>query len=199
MTDPIHTALRAPVPQAAAASRRLAERIAAEGRADFYYATVASPLGDLLLIASRRGLARLRYPDGDSDSALEELAVRRSPRIIESAAATDPWRREIDEYFAGTRRRFEAPLDWQEITGFRRRVLRATVAVPYGEASDYKSIAGAAGSPAGARAAGNALGANPLPIVIPCHRVLHRDGGLGGYTGGLDRKRVLLALEGAVR
>jgi methylated-DNA-[protein]-cysteine S-methyltransferase len=200
MTNQITDALRAPVPEAMVAAERFAERAASEGRADLCYATLSSPVGELLLVASRRGLAGLHFVDGGSDGVLEGLAARRSPRIIESARAVDPWRRELEEYFAGSRRRFEAPIDWQELSGFRRAVLRATVAVPYGEAATYKTIATRAGSPAGARAAGNALGSNPIAIVIPCHRVLHTGGGLGGYTGGLERKRVLLALEGtAVR
>jgi methylated-DNA-[protein]-cysteine S-methyltransferase len=195
----IETALRAPVPQAAAASRRLSERAAREGLADLCYAVVVgSPLGDLLLVSSRRGLAMVHYVDGgaDVDGALDRLAARRSPRIVESAIANDPWRRELDEYFAGARRRFDAPLDWGDIDGFRRRVLRAAAAVPYGRAVNYKEIATSAGSPSGARAAGNALGSNPLAIVIPCHRVLPVSGRLGGYTGGVERKRLLLALEG---
>jgi methylated-DNA-[protein]-cysteine S-methyltransferase len=137
----------------------------------------------------------LHYAGDDVDAVLEDLAAARSPRIVRSAGATDPWRRELEQYFAGRRRTFEAPLDWKEITGFRRRVLRATAAVGYGDSASYKTIASAAGSPRGARAAGNALGSNPLPIVIPCHRVLHAGGGLGGYTGGLERKQMLLALE----
>ncbi len=196
--DQITTAFRRPVPQAVDAAARLSARVVREGRAELYYATIGSPVGELLVVASRRGLTRLHFCDGalDLDRTLEDLAQRRSPRIIESAAATDPWRRELDEYFAGARRQFEEPLDWQEITGFRRRVLRAAAAVPYGESRSYRTIAAAAGSPSGARAAGNALGANPIAIVIPCHRVLHAGGGLGGYTGGLERKEILLALEG---
>jgi methylated-DNA-[protein]-cysteine S-methyltransferase len=189
--------LRAPAPQAAAAARRFADEAAADGgQAQLVYATLDSPLGELLLVRSRRGLANLHYLDGDIDVQLDEIAARRSPKIVRSAAPLDAWRRELDEYFAGRRRDFEAPLDWSELAGFRRRVLRATAAVPYGEATTYKAVAAAAGSPAAARAAGNALGSNPLPIVIPCHRVKHVGGGLGGYTGGLDRKRLLLTIEG---
>jgi methylated-DNA-[protein]-cysteine S-methyltransferase len=106
-------------------------------------------------------------------------------------------RRELDEYFAGRRRRFEVTLDWSLITPFARRVLRMTAAIPYGGHLSYAEVAAEAGSPRGARAAGNALGSNPIPIVIPCHRVLHSGGGLGGYGGGLERKRYLLELEGA--
>jgi methylated-DNA-[protein]-cysteine S-methyltransferase len=196
--DPIEVALRAPAPEAAVAARRFADR-AAERGADLFYAVEPSPLGELLLVAGRRGLVALHYPPVDRDGTLTALAERRSPRIVESAAALDPWRRELGEYFDGSRRRFQAPIDWQDIEGFRRRVLEATVAIPYGAWESYKTVAGKAGSPAAARAAGNALGSNPLPIVIPCHRVRHAAGGLGGYTGGLERKELLLALESGER
>lgn len=192
--DQIETTLRSPVPQAKLAARRVADRAAQRG-ADLFYSSEASPLGDLLLVASRRGLIVLHYSPTDRDATLVELAERRSPRIVESAAALEPWRRELAEYFEGTRRNFDAPLDWGDITGFRRRVLRAATAIPYGESTSYKALAAEAGSPAAARAAGNALGSNPLPIVIPCHRVRHAGGGLGGYTGGINRKQLLLAIE----
>jgi methylated-DNA-[protein]-cysteine S-methyltransferase len=116
--------------------------------------------------------------------------------MLSAPAKLDEPRRELDEYFRGARRQFELRLDWRLMTSFTRRVLRATAAIPYGGVSTYKAVATDAGSPRGSRAAGNALGSNPIPIVIPCHRVLHSDGGLGGYTGGLDRKRELLAIEG---
>ena len=112
------------------------------------------------------------------------------------AAALDPWRRELDEYFSGKRQRFEAPLDWEQMPPFQRMVLQATAAIPYGATSTYTGVALAAGSPRGQRAAGNALGANPLAIIVPCHRVLRSGGGFGGYTGGLERKHYLLELEG---
>ncbi|HEX2703433.1 MAG TPA: methylated-DNA--[protein]-cysteine S-methyltransferase [Solirubrobacteraceae bacterium] len=193
-TDPIETALRSPASEAKSAARRFADRAAQRG-ADLFYAQEASPLGELLLVAGRRGLIVLRYTPTDVDATLVELAERRSPRIVESPAALDPWRRELSEYFDGARRRFEAPIDWQDLAGFRRRVLAATAAIPYGELESYKTVATKAGSPKAARAAGNALGSNPLAIVIPCHRVRHASGGLGGYTGGLERKRRLLAIE----
>jgi methylated-DNA-[protein]-cysteine S-methyltransferase len=104
-------------------------------------------------------------------------------------------RRQLDEYFGGQRTRFELPLDWRLTRGFARRVLHATAQIPYGSISSYGRVATAAGSPRGSRAAGNALGSNPLPIVVPCHRVLHSGGGLGGYTGGVERKRALLGVE----
>jgi methylated-DNA-[protein]-cysteine S-methyltransferase len=196
--DAMKAALGGGDEHAAAAARRFAERAAADWQADLAYATVASPLGALLLVASQSGLVVLHYTDAaaDVDATLESLAASRSPRIVESEAALDPWRRELDEYFAGSRRRFDAPLDLRDLSGFRRRVLTSTARIPYGGSLSYSQVASAAGSPRAARAAGNALGSNPLPIVIPCHRVRHAGGGLGGYTGGLDRKRTLLAIEG---
>jgi methylated-DNA-[protein]-cysteine S-methyltransferase len=195
-TDPLDALLGEHHPQAQAAARRFAQLAASSWQADLAYTTLASPIGALLLIASRSGLAVLHYADGGIDARLAEIARARSPRIVESAAALDPWRRELDEYFAGRRRSFQAPLDLAELTGFRRRILLETAKIPYGSALSYKEVARAAGSPGAARAAGNALGSNPLAIVIPCHRVRHSGGGLGGYTGGLERKRALLAIEG---
>jgi methylated-DNA-[protein]-cysteine S-methyltransferase len=137
---------------------------------------------------------RVAYVDFEGeDAVLEALARRISPRVI--AAPLDEPRRELDQYLAGRRRGFEVPLDWQLVRGFSRRVLEATARVPYGSVSTYKQVAAEAGNERASRAAGNALGSNPLPIVVPCHRILHSTGGLGGYTGGLDRKRALLGLE----
>jgi methylated-DNA-[protein]-cysteine S-methyltransferase len=175
----------------------LAERAAAAGLLDVAYATLDSPVGELLLAATPRGLVRIAYLGGDEDLVLEDLSARVSPRVLAAPAKLDEPRRELDEYFAGARHRFELPLDLTLTRGFGRRVLAATACIPYGSVSSYKQIAAAAGSPRGSRAAGNALGANPLPIVVPCHRVLHSGGGIGGYTGGVERKRLLLAVEGA--
>ncbi len=183
----------------AAAAGRLSARIAAEGLADVSYAPVDSPFGTLLAATTRRGLVRLAFPEEDVDAVLERLARRISPRIVESSAPLAPTRRELEEYFNGTRRDFELALDWALIGSFGRRVLRATAAIPYGGVLSYAEVAAEAGSPRGSRAAGNALGSNPIPIVIPCHRVLRSGGALGGYGGGLDRKRYLLELEGALQ
>ncbi len=163
---------------------------------DVAYATLDSPVGTLLLAVTARGLVRIAYlgPE-DEQSVLEELAMAVSPRVLAASRKLDSQRRELDEYFAGNRRRFEFPLDWRLTRGFGRLVLQATARIPYGIVSTYKQVATQAGSPRGSRAAGNALGANPLPIVVPCHRVVHADGGLGGYTGGVERKKVLLAVE----
>jgi methylated-DNA-[protein]-cysteine S-methyltransferase len=182
---------------AIAAARRAAERAGAGGEADVAYAIEPSPLGDLLVAMTPRGLVSVYYEDaGERDALLDRLAGRLSPRIVEAPARIDPVRRELDEYFAGTRTKFEVPLDWSLTEGFTRRVLKATARIPYGGASTYREMAGRAGSERAARAAGNALGANPIPIVVPCHRVLRAGGALGGYGGGVARKRFLLDLEG---
>jgi len=173
-------------------------RADAAGLLDVAYALHDSPLGTLLLAGTQRGLARIAYLDGDETPVLEELAERISPRVLAAPARLDRPRYELDEFFAGAREHFELPLDWgMTVPGFGRRVLLATARIPFGTTSSYKQVAAGAGSPRAFRAAGTALGHNPLPIVVPCHRVLHAGGGLGGYTGGLDRKRTLLALEAA--
>jgi methylated-DNA-[protein]-cysteine S-methyltransferase len=170
----------------------------AAGLLDVAYTTEDTPVGRLLLAATPRGLVRLAYVDCgvEEDVVLEHLARDVSPRILSSPGSLDEPRRELDEYFSGGRRQFNVRLDWQLVRGFGRRVLEATSRVPFGAVTTYKQVATDAGSPRAARAAGNALGANPLPIIVPCHRVLHAAGGLGGYTGGLDRKRFLLGIEG---
>ena len=175
----------------------LGSAAAAAGLLDVAYATLDSPAGSLLLAATPRGLVRLAYLDEgqELDAVLEQLARRVSPRILTAPRRLDEPRRELDQYFAGARRRFDFDLDWQLTRGFGRRVLEATARIPFGSVSTYKQVATQAGSPRGSRAAGNALGANPIPIVVPCHRVLHTTGGLGGYTGGLGRKRLLLDIE----
>jgi methylated-DNA-[protein]-cysteine S-methyltransferase len=173
----------------------LSEAATGAGLLDVAYATLDSPVGVLLLAATPRGLVRISYLDGGLEAALDQLAAHISPRVLAAPRALDPARRELDEYFAGARRNFDLALDWQLTVGFGRRVLQATATIPFGAVSSYGRVAAAAGSPRGARAAGNALGANPLPIVVPCHRILHAGGGLGGYTGGVERKRVLLDIE----
>jgi len=190
------TLTRPPLDQDAAA--RAAARFAADAPADVSYAVLDSPIGTLVAASTPRGLARLAYEDdnGGLDAILEALADRLSPRILEAPARLDPVRRELDEYFAGRREHFDLALDWALVAPFGRRVLRATAAIAFGQVSTYAQVAARAGSPKGSRAAGNALGANPMPIVIPCHRVLRSGGGLGGYTGGLHRKQALLAIEG---
>jgi methylated-DNA-[protein]-cysteine S-methyltransferase len=184
---------------ATAAAQKLSGRIAAEGLADVSYGSLDSPFGKLTAAVTEQGLVRLTFPEESLDAALERLAARISPRIVEAhGAALDPIRRELDEYFAGRRQRFELPLDWTLVGSFGQRVLRAATAIPYGSVLSYTQVAAEAGSSRGSRAAGNALGSNPIPIVVPCHRVLRSGGALGGYAGGLERKRFLLELEGGL-
>jgi methylated-DNA-[protein]-cysteine S-methyltransferase len=185
-------------PDVAAALRRATERAQAEGLVDVAFAQVDSPLGRLVAARTERGLVRLAYEEfnGGLDAVLDRLAARVSPRIVEAPGRLDDVRRELDEYFAGRRRDFGVPVDWALTTGFTRRVLQATSAIPFGAVSTYRDVAAGAGSPKATRAAGNALSANPIPIVVPCHRVLRTGGALGGYTGGLEKKETLLRLEG---
>jgi methylated-DNA-[protein]-cysteine S-methyltransferase len=178
-------------------SPSLAERAAEEGLLDVAYSSVDSPLGRLVVAATPKGLVRVSYTEfRGEDDVLEDLARRVSPRVLEAPAKLDPVRRELDEYFDGRREDFDIPIDWSYLAGFTREVLRATASIPFGDVSTYAGVAEAAGSPRAVRAAGNALGANPMPVVVPCHRVLRTGGALGGYTGGVERKEFLLRLEG---
>jgi methylated-DNA-[protein]-cysteine S-methyltransferase len=177
----------------------LSERAEAEGLLDVAYTSVDSPLGPLVVAATPKGLVRVSYSEfRGEDEVLEELARRVSPRVLEAPARLDPVRRELDEYFEGHRQGFDVPIDWSYLAGFTREVLRATARIGFGEVSTYAGVAAEAGSPRAVRAAGNALGANPMPVVVPCHRVLRTGGTLGGYTGGVERKEFLLRLEGAL-
>src|SRR5918992_3707390 len=168
-----------------------------EGLLDVAYTSVDSPLGPLVVAATPKGLVRVSYTEfRGEDEVLEELARRVSPRVLEAPARLDGVRRELDEYFDGRRQEFDTPIDWSYLAGFTREVLRATASIRFGEVSTYAGVAEAAGSPRAVRAAGNALGANPMPVIVPCHRVLRTGGTLGGYTGGIERKEFLLRLEG---
>jgi methylated-DNA-[protein]-cysteine S-methyltransferase len=196
MTD-IELKLREAALDLPADTPSLAERAADEGLLDVAYASVDSPLGPLLVAATPEGLVRVSYSQfRGEDETLEELARRVSPRVLEAPAKLDRVRRELDEYFDGRRQDFDLAIDWSHLAGFTREVLRATAKIPFGDVSTYAGVAEAAGSPRAVRAAGNALGANPMPVVVPCHRVLRTGGKLGGYTGGLERKEFLLRLEG---
>jgi len=174
---------------------RLAEVAAQREILDVAYALVDTPLGALLVAATPTGIIRLAFENEGHDAALGELAVRVSPRVLEAPARLDCVRRQLDEYFAGSRIRFDVPLDWALSLGFHRKVLAATERIDYGRTSTYRSVATEAGNPAAARAAGTALATNPIPILVPCHRVLRSDGCLGGYLGGTRRKDALLHLE----
>lgn len=175
----------------------LAARADAEGLLDVAWTTTDSPIGPLLLAASPRGLLRIAYTtEVAPETVLDRLATRVSPRVLERPQRLDDARRQLEQYFSGARRAFELDCDPALIGPFAQRVLGRTARIPFGATLSYAEVAAEAGSPRGARAAGNALGSNPIPIVIPCHRVLRGGGALGGYTGGLHRKRTLLALEG---
>jgi methylated-DNA-[protein]-cysteine S-methyltransferase len=188
-------------PPSNAGAAEAAARFAAIAPADVHYAEIDTPVGKLVAARTERGLARLAYEDfnGGAELIVSQLAERLSPRILEAPARLDDLRRELDEYFEGKRTDFDLPIDWSLVRGdFGRRVLQATARIQFGEVSTYRDVATRAGSAGAVRAAGNALGANPMPIVVPCHRVLRTGGGLGGYGGGLDRKEQLLRLEGAL-
>ena len=180
------------------AGRRLATAAADARVLDVAYAQVDTPIGPLLVAKTPRGLVHVSFPEAPTDTVLEQLAARLSPRMLEAPERLDEVRRELDEYFEGRRRRFEVPLDWSLTRGFHRSVLRTTARIGYGRVSTYSEVAAGAGSPRAVRAAGNALGSNPIPVIVPCHRVVRTGGGLGGYGGGLHRKEYLLRLEGAL-
>jgi methylated-DNA-[protein]-cysteine S-methyltransferase len=183
----------------AALGTKVAERAAANGLLDVAYTTVDSPLGPLVVAATPRGLVRVAYTEAvPQEEVLQELAARISPRLLEAPGRFDEPRRELDEYFAGRRRGFDLPIDWSTLRGFTQKVLRATARIDFGELRSYAEVASEAGSPRAVRAAGNALGANPMPVVVPCHRVVRTGGALGGYTGGVERKEFLLRLEGSL-
>jgi methylated-DNA-[protein]-cysteine S-methyltransferase len=176
--------------------QRLADRANAEGLLDVAYAMSDSPFGPLLLAATPRGLVKLSLPGYDPEKALEEIAARVSPRVLEAPARLDEARRELDLYFDGRLTEFDLPLDWQLTAGFRRKAQHAIARIPYGQTRSYTEIARSAGNERAVRAAGTACGSNPIPIVVPCHRVLRSGGALGGYGGGLPMKEALLKLEG---
>jgi methylated-DNA-[protein]-cysteine S-methyltransferase len=182
---------------AARAATRFRERAAGEGLVDIAYGWIDTPLGRLLVAATDDGVLRLGFAHESIDKTLADLARKVSPRILEDDARLEKTRRQLGEYFEGRRKSFDMPLDRRLIHGFHRQVLDVTERIPYGSVSTYKKVAEKAGSPRASRAAGNALGSNPIPIIIPCHRVVATGRGLGGYGGGLDKKQLLLDLEGA--
>jgi methylated-DNA-[protein]-cysteine S-methyltransferase len=173
-------------------------RAAEEGLLDVAYAHADSPFGPLLLATTKRGLVRVGLPSQDQDDLLVDLAARVSPRVLEAPAELDAVRRELDLYFEGKLERFDLPLDWSLSDGFRLRVQRAIKRIPYGQTRSYTEVAAKAGNERAVRAAGTACGSNPIPLVVPCHRVLRTGGALGGYGGGLPMKRGLLEMEGVL-
>jgi methylated-DNA-[protein]-cysteine S-methyltransferase len=178
--------------------QRLSERADAEGLLDVAYANVDSPFGSLLIAATPRGVVRVNLPNYDPEETLEELAAKVSPRVLEAPARLERARRELDLYFEGRLTEFDLPIDWQLTHGFRGKVQRAINRIPYGKTRTYTEMARRAGNERAVRAAGSACGTNPIPIVVPCHRVLRSGGALGGYGGGLPMKEALLKLEGVL-
>jgi methylated-DNA-[protein]-cysteine S-methyltransferase len=177
---------------------RLAAAAAAEGVLDIAYRTLDTPVGTLLLAATELGLVRVAYGSENHDTVLQALADRISPRILHAPAQLDTVATELAEYFAGRRRTFDLPLDWRLSAGFRATVLHHLAAdLAYGQTASYGTVAQLAGNPKAVRAVGTACATNPLPVVVPCHRVVRADGSMGGYIGGPDAKRALLILETA--
>lgn len=181
----------------AAMQTRLAGQAAEQDLLDIAYRTVDTPVGRLLLAATRTGLVRVAYASEDHDAVLETLARQLSSRILRAPARLDPVARELDEYFSGTRRTFDLDLDLSLSRGFRQLVQRHLPEIGYGETRSYRQVAELVGNPKAVRAVGTACATNPLPVVVPCHRVLRSDGSLGGYVGGAAAKSTLLRLEAA--
>jgi methylated-DNA-[protein]-cysteine S-methyltransferase len=201
MSDRVEDALRrGPAGGAGEGGRRarLAARALDEGLVAVAYTRAESPFGDLLVATTPKGLVKVGFlHTGSEDAMLRELAEGVSPRVMEAPERSDDVRRQLDEYFAGRRRRFELPTDRTLIRGFARAVLAQTARIPYGSYLTYGEVAAEAGNPRAHRAAGSALARNPIPIVIPCHRVLRSGGVVGNYGGGPEMKAQLLHLEGA--
>ena len=176
---------------------RLVARAEEEGILDVVYRVVAAPVGPLLVAATHQGVVTVAFEHGDPGHAraLRGLAERVSPRILEAPDRLEGPVRQLDEYFEGERRSFDVPLDLRLSRGFRRNALAEIARIPYGRTRSYTQVAAASGSPRAVRAVGTACATNPLPIFVPCHRVLRADGSPGGYGGGLEAKRWLLALE----
>jgi methylated-DNA-[protein]-cysteine S-methyltransferase len=189
-----------PRPDPATAARlhdRLVAAAARDGLLDVAYRTVDSPVGALLLAATDAGLVRVAFAGQDHDAVLAQLAEVVSPRVLAAPARLDPAVRQLEEYFAGRRRDFQVPLDFRLSRGFRRQVLAHLTEIDYGATESYAQVAAAAGNPRAVRAVGSACATNPLPLVVPCHRVVRSDGSSGGYAGGAQAKQLLLALETA--
>lgn len=185
------------------AMSKLLARAESDGLIDVAYASVDSPYGKLLLARTGRGVVKLALPShrGDvvsEDEVLEELAGKVSPRVLEAPERLDDARRQLDAYFEGKLQHFEVPVDWRLSRGFTNRALHAVARIPYGKTRSYGQIAKAAGNERAFRAAGTACGHNPVPLIVPCHRVVQSGGGIGNYGGGPEMKRSLLSLEGAI-
>jgi methylated-DNA-[protein]-cysteine S-methyltransferase len=176
---------------------RLAAAAQRDGILDVAYRVIDSPVGALLVAATESGLVRVAYASENHDAVLQSLADRISPRILAAPARLDHVARELEEYFGGHRQRFDVPLDWRLSAGFRRTVLHHLPEIGYGHTASYAAVARLAGNPKAFRAVGTACATNPLPVIVPCHRVVRADGGMGGYLGGAQAKSTLLTLEAA--
>ena len=168
-----------------------------QGLLDVAYHTVDTPVGSLLLAATEQGLVKVAFDRQDHDAVLAELAASISPRILRAPTRLDPVARQLDEYFTGERHAFDVPLDLRLARGFRRAVLDHLPEIAYGRTESYTQVATAAGSPKAVRAVGTACALNPVPVVVPCHRVVRSDGSYGQYAGGEEAKRLLLTMEAA--
>ena len=184
-------------PSLAALHARLTATAEATGLLDVAYRTLDTPVGTLLLAATPAGLVRVAYEREGLDTVLEGLATRVSPRILNAPGRLDETARQLEEYFTGRRHRFDLPLDLSLSAGFRRTVLTYLPGIGYGQTASYQAVAAAVNNPRAVRAVGTACATNPLPLIIPCHRVIRSDGLLGAYLGGPDTKRQLLNLEAA--
>lgn len=185
------------LPELSRLRTELAASAEQEGLVDVAYRVVDGPLGPLLVAATELGVVRVAFDVEDHDRVLEDLATRISPRVLLAPERTDRVARELDEYFAGRRRTFDVVLDLRLVRGFRRDVVAGLAGIPYGATESYAQVAARAGRPRAVRAVGSACSHNPVPVVLPCHRVVRSDGSLGQYLGGVDAKAALLALEGA--
>jgi methylated-DNA-[protein]-cysteine S-methyltransferase len=182
----------------AALDRRFRDAAAAAGLLDVAYELHDSPVGTLFVAVTDHGVCEINY-DADPAAEAERLARHFGARVLRSPRPTDDARRQLDEYFAGTRHDFDLEVDLRPAREFGRAVLEQLARVPYGELTTYGTLAEQAGKPRAARAVGTIMNRNPIPIVLPCHRVVGSSGSLVGYAGGLDRKRLLLELEGALQ
>jgi methylated-DNA-[protein]-cysteine S-methyltransferase len=180
------------------ATARMLARAEHEGLVEVAYATMDSPFGRLLVAATDKGIVKLALPNQDRDEALSRLAAQISPRVLEVPRRLDPARRELDAYFEGKLERFDLPIDWRLSKGFADRVLHTVARIPYGKTLSYGEVAAKAGNPRAFRAAGTACGINPVPLIVPCHRVVQAGGKPGNYGGGPEMKRALLELEGSL-
>ena len=197
--SPLRSLRADPVPETVLRGlhRRLEEGAARAGLLDVAFTTVSTPVGVLLLAATEEGLVRVAYAREDHEAVLQDLARRISPRVLHAPVRLAPAVRQLEEYFAGTRTGFDLPLDRSLSHGFRRLVQEHLPEIGYGRTESYGAVARSVGRPQAVRAVGTACATNPLPVVVPCHRVLRGDGGLGGYVGGLEAKAALLELETA--